>query len=528
MQKSKQREDTKESQIVQLKPILGIPPKRYIGFLYAFALILILFFLFLFPGMYRGGAVVSFQTFPQGASVYVDNVRIGTSPLEVFIKRGTHELTIKKSGFTSHQESRIVPRRLVGSLFFPKRIEIHTTLILEDPERILSQAYRTLSSWVLTGGPTPLYPFPPILTTAIRDIYQSEGPKKGSKEILEQFLIECASQIASEGMFPDYLKALTLTQSEGFVLNHRSLIESLRFFSSLIENYPASRYWFASILPSSTVATFTDAEIVSKQLEELVADLKGKIDPPPLLRNPQKPLYLENWEFIPIPEGSFYMGWAGINDPSNIKDTLELPHRVTVSSFYLRSTEVTEGDFLRFIQENPRWSPAERKTLMDEGLVNEYYLLSWNNLNEAPNPSYPVREVSYFAAKAYCAWLEEKFPAYRFGLPTEAEWEWAASLDFISEIQSFSGEIHPVQLGSKGRLGLRFLLGNVWEWTEDWFAPAAYLFPGVLQREGAERVVRGGSYVNTSESITVSTRGAQPPSWCTPYLGFRIKAVPRN
>ena len=259
-----------------------------------------------------------------------------------------------------------------------------------------------------------------------------------------------------------------------------------------------------------------------------MADLKGKIDPPLLLQNPQKPLYLENWEFIPIPEGSFYMGWAGIHDPSNIKDTLELPHRVTLSSFYLRSTEVTEEDFLRFIQENPRWSPAERKTLMDEGLVNEDYLLSWHNLNEAPNPSYPVREVSYFAAKAYCAWLEEKFPAYHFGLPTEAEWEWAASLDFIPEIQSFSGEIHPVQLGLKGRLGLRFLLGNVWEWTEDWFAPAAYLFPGVLKREGSERVVRGGSYVNTSESITVSTRGAQPPSWCTPYLGFRIKAVPRN
>jgi formylglycine-generating enzyme required for sulfatase activity len=198
---------------------------------------------------------------------------------------------------------------------------------------------------------------------------------------------------------------------------------------------------------------------------------------------------------------------------------------VKVSPFFIAASEVTEEEYSRFLLAVPEWGVKNRQTLIAEGLADRGYLLSWKDSPEPPRPSYPVREVSYHAAKAYCAYLGRLHPAYTFDLPTETEWEWAASLDAEGQKTGVAfRELKPSRYGPSGLLGLRFMAGNVWEWCRNWYAPAAYIFGDGNDFDAAERVVRGGASINPEDSVTLSTRGSQPPSWCTPYLGFRVAA----
>ncbi len=509
-----------------MKPLWGMQPTLYVGLFYGIGLGLILFFLFLFPGLYHGGSQVTIQTVPQGASVYVDEVRVGVSPLTTFIKAGPHTLQIRKTGFLPYTQSIVVERRVLGSLFFPKKVEMRVSLKLDSFEALFSRAYEELAAWVLAEPPTPIRPNPPILRNLALDLTRlGEGNRILSKEEWNTFFIQCLPQINSEGVFSDFLAAFFLVQSNGTVLTHRSLLEGLTFFTTLLDRYPKALYWFESVMPPPISNTLKNNPIISRRREDLSKERKETSHSPILPAKRQPVIRIGRMEFIPIPEGTFYMGWAFKTESSASPNSFFIPLQVRVSPFYLLANEVTEEEFSQFLLETPAWAPSARETLRKQGLVDEGYLASWKDSSEPPHPSYPVREISYFAAKAYCEWLQSKHPMYRFDLPTEAEWEWAASLNAESAAYPFPPELKPVHLGERGRWGLRFMLGNVWEWTEDWFAPLQHLFPDVSLSKGAEKIVKGGSYINTPDTISVSTRGSQPPFWCTPYLGFRIKAI---
>jgi formylglycine-generating enzyme required for sulfatase activity len=141
---------------------------------------------------------------------------------------------------------------------------------------------------------------------------------------------------------------------------------------------------------------------------------------------------------------------------------------VRVGAFELDRRPVTRGEYLAFVQANPRW----RRGRAPAALVGRAYLASWPGLLDAgAEPRRAATEMSWFAARAYCAWRQKR-------LPTTDEWEYVARADETrvdaSRQKSFVARLLELYTSNAAtgstfvnRYGVADMHGVVWEWTED-------------------------------------------------------------
>ena len=206
-------------------------------------------------------------------------------------------------------------------------------------------------------------------------------------------------------------------------------------------------------------------------------------------------------------------------------------HREYLQAYQLASRLVTNAEYLQFVAaggyrdpglwlaEGWDWRSANQRShplywLASDDGWREFTLAGVQSLD----PGLPVVHVSYYEADAYARWAGAR-------LPTEAEWENAASRHAIGGNFADNNRFHPAAAAS----GLAQLYGDAWEWTQSSYSP----YPGYRPAPGAvgeyngkfmvnQYVLRGGSCATPAAHIRPSYRNFFPAPTCWQFSGIRL------
>lgn len=209
-----------------------------------------------------------------------------------------------------------------------------------------------------------------------------------------------------------------------------------------------------------------------------------------------------NFTMVPVQGGTFQMGSNEGYDEKPV-------HSVTLSSYYIGQTEVTQALWKAVMGSNP---------------------------SELKGDNLPVETVSWDDCQSFITKLNH-LTGEHFRLPTEAEWEFAAKGGRQSRGFEYSGsntigdvawhygnsgsKTHPVATKSPNELGIYDMSGNVWEWCQDWkgdYSSGSQINP-TGPTSGFYRVFRGGSWYESGRS---ADRGINTPGYRGNGIGLRL------
>ncbi len=160
------------------------------------------------------------------------------------------------------------------------------------------------------------------------------------------------------------------------------------------------------------------------------------------------------------------------------------------------------------------------------------------------NPRNPVTFATWESAQSFIKKLNEKFAdaGGKFALPTEAQWEYACRAgtstlyyfgDSKADLNDYAwsrdvagGKAHPVGEKKPNAWGLYDMLGNTWEWCEDWYQRDYYKHSPTEDptgpADGLARVLRGGGWNDDPIYCTCFFRNRNVPQGASYDQGFRV------
>jgi len=257
---------------------------------------------------------------------------------------------------------------------------------------------------------------------------------------------------------------------------------------------------------------------------------------------------------VEVAGGNFLLGAAPVD--GFIFDNEKWAHEIVLEPFSIARAPVSNAEYLAFVEDG---GYARRECWSAEGWewrgrMNAISPVYWIHCDGAwmhrvfdevlaLNPDAPVLFVNWYEADAWCRWAGRR-------LPGEAEWERAAAgamepaaskrrypwgdetpNDMHANFDGMTDGCADVAAFAAGdsEAGCRQMLGNVWEWTADWFAP----YPGFVRDPykeysepwfGNHKVLRGGSFATRSRLIRNTWRNFYTPDRRDVLAGFRACA----
>lgn len=237
---------------------------------------------------------------------------------------------------------------------------------------------------------------------------------------------------------------------------------------------------------------------------------------------------------VEIPVGTYMMGSESGNDN-------EQPvHEVSLEGFWMDQTEVTNSMFTDFLNKNGNQEEKGVLWFHVEASGAQIHLDGETWQTNDGKSDYPVTEITWYGAQAYCAWVGAR-------LPTEAEWEYAARGGLDGNDYPWGDEkpvcdagadhgaqffsctnfgASPVRSFAPNGYGLYDMSGNVMEWVDEWFD----VYPGgeweTISLAGQHCVMRGGSWGDASQNLRVAYRNHNVPLKTDNFIGFRCAKSP--
>lgn len=263
---------------------------------------------------------------------------------------------------------------------------------------------------------------------------------------------------------------------------------------------------------------------------------------------------------VQVPGGRFLLGAS--EQDGFVFDNEKWAHPVEIKPFSIARAAVSNADYLAFVEaggydDKTLWSSEGWQWRQQQDLqmprywrsdAGRWQIRQFDQWNDMPMNAALVH-VSWYEAQAYCKWAGRR-------LPTEAEWEVAAAGEpsadgrVLSDTKRFFpwGESPPerdqanldgyalgtIDVGAlpagDSAFGCRQMIGNVWEWTDDDFAPYPGFVPDMYQDYSRPlfditKVLRGGAWSSRARMLRNTWRTYYGPDRNDVFAGFRTCAL---
>jgi len=369
-----QEKQTNSEIQVKFKPIYGIRPGVYLTFIYSFILLLILFFLLLYPGIKNPGAVLIVKTEPDGAAVRIDGVYMGVAGSKIHVSKGTRTIEAVMPGFESQSAVQEIPARYFGSLFFPLYKKVEFTLKTLDPVSSFALYAADYAEWTFAGEPTASWQIPMSLSEGA---YRA-GNVKESNDDMQRILLAASNFAVTKAATRDLIRAKILLDNGGNAPSPTALVKSISGMLVFLSKNPGAAKWLSQVLPREQASIIEGSD------------------------------WLKNRSGAP-PKQDTVTGSARTAGVNFIRFS---------SGFMISETPVSRSLFEEFLKDNPQWREYQTDYFPQE--ISSYPWDIDKNI---------ITGVTWYAAQAFCDWMESRVsPSIgKVRLPREEEWSTAAN-----------------------------------------------------------------------------------------------------